>query len=90
MNVRFYLNFFFLCRVNIPQSDDRDGEEDREIVDDAGDEGDADATDAKRKNKQEEEVPRWMKHFDFTLDCYSSNCIVCTCKHSCPYYAGMF
>ncbi|TMS17580.1 DNA-directed RNA polymerase I subunit RPA1 [Larimichthys crocea] len=37
-------------------SDDRDGEEDREIVDDAGDEGDADATDAKRKNKQEEEV----------------------------------
>ncbi|XP_019113909.2 DNA-directed RNA polymerase I subunit RPA1 [Larimichthys crocea] len=37
-------------------SDDRDGEEDREIVDDAGDEGDTDATDAKRKNKQEEEV----------------------------------
>ncbi|XP_061541184.1 DNA-directed RNA polymerase I subunit RPA1 isoform X1 [Phycodurus eques] len=34
-----------------------DGEEDqREIVDDQGDEGDADASDAKRRDKQEEEV----------------------------------
>ncbi|KAF3693558.1 DNA-directed RNA polymerase I subunit RPA1 [Channa argus] len=31
-------------------------EEDREIVDDQGNEGDADASDAKRKDKQEEEV----------------------------------
>uniref|UniRef100_A0A8D3AU23 DNA-directed RNA polymerase subunit n=1 Tax=Scophthalmus maximus TaxID=52904 RepID=A0A8D3AU23_SCOMX len=35
--------------------DDGDGEE-REIVDDQGNEGDADASDAKRKGKQEEEV----------------------------------
>lgn len=31
-------------------------EEEREIVDDQGNEGDADATDAKRRDKQEEEV----------------------------------
>ncbi|XP_069571829.1 DNA-directed RNA polymerase I subunit RPA1 [Brachyistius frenatus] len=39
--------------------DDGEGggeEEEREIVDDQGNEGDADASDAKRKNKQEEEV----------------------------------
>ncbi|KAM4555072.1 DNA-directed RNA polymerase I subunit RPA1 [Odontesthes bonariensis] len=36
--------------------DDGEGEEEREIVDDQGDEGDADATDAKRKDKQQEEV----------------------------------
>uniref|UniRef100_A0A3Q3FIR8 DNA-directed RNA polymerase subunit n=1 Tax=Labrus bergylta TaxID=56723 RepID=A0A3Q3FIR8_9LABR len=33
-----------------------DAEEEREIVDDQGNEGDADASDAKRKDKQEEEV----------------------------------
>lgn len=42
--------------VDIPQLDDGEGEEDREIVDDQANEGDADASDAKRKNKQEEEV----------------------------------
>uniref|UniRef100_A0A7N8XB01 DNA-directed RNA polymerase subunit n=1 Tax=Mastacembelus armatus TaxID=205130 RepID=A0A7N8XB01_9TELE len=36
--------------------DDGEGEEEREIVDDQGNEGDADASDAKRKGKQEEEV----------------------------------
>ncbi|XP_074503841.1 DNA-directed RNA polymerase I subunit RPA1 [Sebastes fasciatus] len=36
--------------------DDVEGEEEREIVDDQANEGDADASDAKRKNKQEEEV----------------------------------
>ncbi|XP_017278620.1 DNA-directed RNA polymerase I subunit RPA1 [Kryptolebias marmoratus] len=36
--------------------DDGEGEEEGEIVDDQGDEGDADASDAKRKSKQEEEV----------------------------------
>uniref|UniRef100_A0A8D0D500 DNA-directed RNA polymerase subunit n=1 Tax=Sander lucioperca TaxID=283035 RepID=A0A8D0D500_SANLU len=36
--------------------DDVEGEEEREIVDDQGNEGDADASDAKRKDKQEEEV----------------------------------
>ncbi|XP_039975895.1 DNA-directed RNA polymerase I subunit RPA1 [Xiphias gladius] len=36
--------------------DDGEGEEGREIVDDQGNEGDADASDAKRKGKQEEEV----------------------------------
>lgn len=36
--------------------DDLEGEEEREIVDDQGNEGDADASDAKRKGKQEEEV----------------------------------
>lgn len=36
--------------------DDGEGEEDREIVDDQANEGDADASDAKRKDKQEEEV----------------------------------
>ncbi|XP_076595923.1 DNA-directed RNA polymerase I subunit RPA1 [Chaetodon auriga] len=36
--------------------DDGEGEEEREIVDDQGNEGDADASDAKRKDKQEEEV----------------------------------
>uniref|UniRef100_A0A4W6FWZ2 DNA-directed RNA polymerase subunit n=1 Tax=Lates calcarifer TaxID=8187 RepID=A0A4W6FWZ2_LATCA len=35
--------------------DDGEGEEEREIVDDQGNEGDADASDAKRKGKQEEE-----------------------------------
>uniref|UniRef100_A0A7N9AWF3 DNA-directed RNA polymerase subunit n=1 Tax=Mastacembelus armatus TaxID=205130 RepID=A0A7N9AWF3_9TELE len=37
-------------------SDTGRGEEEREIVDDQGNEGDADASDAKRKGKQEEEV----------------------------------
>lgn len=36
--------------------DDGEAEEDRDIVDDEGNEGDADATDAKQKDKQEEEV----------------------------------
>uniref|UniRef100_A0A667XPP1 DNA-directed RNA polymerase subunit n=1 Tax=Myripristis murdjan TaxID=586833 RepID=A0A667XPP1_9TELE len=36
--------------------DDGAGEEEREIVDDEGNEGDADASDAKRREKQEEEV----------------------------------
>lgn len=36
--------------------DDGDMEEEREIVDDQGNEGDTDATEAKRKGKQEEEV----------------------------------
>lgn len=36
--------------------DDGGGEEEREIVDDVENEGDADASDAKRKGKQEEEV----------------------------------
>uniref|UniRef100_A0A1A7WFT6 DNA-directed RNA polymerase subunit n=1 Tax=Iconisemion striatum TaxID=60296 RepID=A0A1A7WFT6_9TELE len=36
--------------------DDGEEEEEREIVDDQGDEGDADASDAKRRCKQEEEV----------------------------------
>ena len=49
--------------VDIPQLDDGEGEEDREIVDDQANEGDADASDAKRKNKQEEEVWKWMKYF---------------------------
>lgn len=40
----------------IHQLDDGEGEEEREIVDDQGNEGDADASDAKRKGKQEEEV----------------------------------
>uniref|UniRef100_A0A8C9ZCF4 DNA-directed RNA polymerase subunit n=1 Tax=Sander lucioperca TaxID=283035 RepID=A0A8C9ZCF4_SANLU len=44
------------CHVDIPQLDDVEGEEEREIVDDQGNEGDADASDAKRKDKQEEEV----------------------------------
>ncbi|XP_073342711.1 DNA-directed RNA polymerase I subunit RPA1 [Pagrus major] len=35
---------------------DGEGEEDQEIVDDQANEGDADASDAKRKDKQEEEV----------------------------------
>uniref|UniRef100_A0A2I4CXF0 DNA-directed RNA polymerase subunit n=1 Tax=Austrofundulus limnaeus TaxID=52670 RepID=A0A2I4CXF0_AUSLI len=35
---------------------DGEAEEDRDIVDDQGDEGDADASDAKRRSKQEEEV----------------------------------
>ncbi|GLD62726.1 DNA-directed RNA polymerase I subunit RPA1, partial [Lates japonicus] len=35
--------------------DDGEGEEEREIVNDQGNEGDADASDAKRKGKQEEE-----------------------------------
>ncbi|KAF7649221.1 hypothetical protein LDENG_00144910 [Lucifuga dentata] len=36
--------------------DNGEAEEEREIVDDKGNEGDADASDAKRKDKQEEEV----------------------------------
>lgn len=58
-----FLSFLYLntkksdvCHVAIPQLDDGDGEEEREIVDDQGNEGDADASDAKRKEKQEEEV----------------------------------
>lgn len=51
-----------VCHVAIPQLDDGDGEEEREIVDDQGNEGDADASDAKRKEKQEEEVWGWMKY----------------------------
>lgn len=38
------------------QLDDGEGEEEQQIVDDQGNEGDADATDAKRQKKQEEEV----------------------------------
>lgn len=49
-------NWKYLCHVDIPQLDDGEGEEDREIVDDQANEGDADASDAKRKDKQEEEV----------------------------------
>lgn len=40
------------------QADDGEGEDEQPIVDDQGNEGDADATDAKRQEKQEEEV-RW-------------------------------
>uniref|UniRef100_A0A8C5GM60 DNA-directed RNA polymerase subunit n=1 Tax=Gouania willdenowi TaxID=441366 RepID=A0A8C5GM60_GOUWI len=36
--------------------EEKEAEEDREIVDDQANEGDADATDSKRKDKQEEEV----------------------------------
>ena len=53
----------YLCHVDVPQLDDGEGEEDREIVDDQANEGDADASDAKRKDKQEEEVWNWMKYF---------------------------
>ncbi|XP_058505753.1 DNA-directed RNA polymerase I subunit RPA1 [Solea solea] len=42
--------------ANTAGLDDGEEEEEREIVDDQGDEGDADASDAKRKGKQEEEV----------------------------------
>lgn len=38
------------------QADDGEAEEERPIVDDQGNEGDADATDTKRQEKQEEEV----------------------------------
>ncbi|KAM3613299.1 uncharacterized protein V6R79_023616 [Siganus canaliculatus] len=38
------------------EADDGDGAEEQEIVDDEGNEGDADASDAKRRDKQEEEV----------------------------------
>lgn len=38
------------------QADDGEAEDERPIVDDQGNEGDADATDAKRQEKQEEEV----------------------------------
>lgn len=38
------------------QADDGEAEDERLIVDDQGNEGDADATDAKRQEKQEEEV----------------------------------
>lgn len=41
------------------QVDDEEGEQEREIVDDQENEGDADASDAKRKGRQEEEV-RWQ------------------------------
>lgn len=44
------------CVLHIYQMDNGDGEEEREIVDDQGNEGDADASDAKRRGKQEEEV----------------------------------
>lgn len=41
----------------VNQADDADGEgEERAIVDDQGTEGDVDATDVKRRGKQEEEV----------------------------------
>lgn len=46
----------YLCYPTIHQIDDGDGVEERDIVDDEGNEGDADASDAKRKDKQEEEV----------------------------------
>lgn len=49
-------NLKYLCHVCIHQLDDGEGEEERAIVDDQGNEGDADASDAKRKDKQEEEV----------------------------------
>ncbi|XP_059201503.1 DNA-directed RNA polymerase I subunit RPA1 [Centropristis striata] len=42
--------------ADTPGLDDGEGEEEREIVDDTANEGDADASDAKRKDKQEEEV----------------------------------
>lgn len=42
--------------VDVPQADDGDGEEEQVIIDDQGNEGDADASDAKRNEKQEEEV----------------------------------
>uniref|UniRef100_A0A665TS73 DNA-directed RNA polymerase subunit n=1 Tax=Echeneis naucrates TaxID=173247 RepID=A0A665TS73_ECHNA len=44
-----------LYRIDIHQLDDEDGEVEQEVVDDQGNEGDADASDAKRKGKQEEE-----------------------------------
>lgn len=55
-------NIFFptaktnLCHVVIQQLDDGEEEQEREIVDDQENEGDTDASDAKRKGKQEEEV----------------------------------
>uniref|UniRef100_A0A3Q1IV52 DNA-directed RNA polymerase subunit n=1 Tax=Anabas testudineus TaxID=64144 RepID=A0A3Q1IV52_ANATE len=63
-NVFDFLNFLLinqtnlncLCHIVSPQLDDAEGEEEREIVDDQGNEGDADASDTKRKGKQEEEV----------------------------------
>lgn len=42
--------------VVVYQGDEREEEETREIVDDQENEGDTDASDAKRKVKQEEEV----------------------------------
>lgn len=49
--------FVFLSKIfHISQLEDGDGEDNQEIVDDQGNEGDADASDAKRKEKQEEEV----------------------------------
>ena len=44
------------------QLDDVEVEEEREIVDDQANEGDADASDAKRKDKQQEEVWRQIKY----------------------------
>lgn len=62
-NVFDFLNFLLINQTNLnclchvsPQLDDAEGEEEREIVDDQGNEGDADASDTKRKGKQEEEV----------------------------------
>lgn len=45
--------------MGIVQADDGAAEDDQPIVDDQGNEGDADATDAKRQEKQEEEVWPW-------------------------------
>lgn len=50
--------------VDLQQLEDGDAEGEPEIVDDQGDEGDADASDAKRKSKQEEEVgQKWNEIF---------------------------
>lgn len=45
------------------QVEDGEAEEEPEIADDQGEEGDADASDAKRKSKQEEEVGRELISF---------------------------
>jgi len=43
-------------RLTSPQDDGLEDAEDNRIVDDEANEGDADATDSRRKEKQEEEV----------------------------------
>uniref|UniRef100_A0A665TS78 DNA-directed RNA polymerase subunit n=1 Tax=Echeneis naucrates TaxID=173247 RepID=A0A665TS78_ECHNA len=75
-----------LYRIDIHQLDDEDGEVEQEVVDDQGNEGDADASDAKRKGKQEEEVelvlPVSKVHFDLTsvLSTLAQNAVIMETK----------
>lgn len=48
----------FCSASKLQEDGDANAEEEMRIVDDEADEGDADASDAKRKGKQEEEVLR--------------------------------